>query len=225
MLAALIATAAGERPLAEMATPLELATLVPAAASWEVELGFGKGHHLLARAAAEPGGGFVGVEVASKYYRRVRDRAWRRGLGNLVLMRGEALYLMSVYLPRERFCAAHVYFPDPWPKSRHHKRRLLDAETVDLVVGLLEPGGVLFFATDHEEYGDQVEVLLRSHPGLGVAAVGSPWPGGARTNYERKYGTEGRPILRLEARRLVPAGGELLHPAGAARVVSGFGGG
>jgi tRNA (guanine-N7-)-methyltransferase len=134
--------------LGDLELPLALAQLVPGGGRWEAELGFGKGRYLLRRAAAEPETRFVGLEMAGKYFRLARRRRNRLGLRNLVLVRGEALYLMSVVLPRAFAAAIHIYFPDPWPKSRHHKRRLFDSETVDLVLGLLAPGGQLHFATD-----------------------------------------------------------------------------
>ncbi len=110
----------------------------------------------------------------------------------------------------------HVYFPDPWPKSRHQKRRLFEADTVDLVLGLLAPGGRLFFATDFTEYGGRVAGLLAGHPNLELRRLGC-WPGGPRTNYETKYEREARPIVRLEARCPVSAG---LHPDGRSAVVA-----
>jgi tRNA (guanine-N7-)-methyltransferase len=201
--------------LSDLERPLEL---VPGRGAWEVELGFGKGRFLLARAAAAPERRLVGVEVAAEYYRRVVRAARRRGLENLLLLRGEALFLLAAVLPRGFAAAVHVYFPDPWPKSRHQKRRLFDPESVDLVLGLLGPGGRLSFATDHLEYGGEVEELLRSCPGLEVARRAAPWPEGARTNYEAKYLAEGRPILRLEATLLRPAA---LHPLGERAVTVG----
>jgi len=105
------------------ANPLDL---VPGAGEWEVEIGFGKGRFLLDQAAARPERRFLGIEVASKYYRLCRQRAERRGLDNVLVVRGEALYLLSAVFPARFAAALHVYFPDPWPKSRHHKRRLFD---------------------------------------------------------------------------------------------------
>lgn len=219
-----VATAAGERSLAELAAPLALDELVPGAGPWEVELGFGKGRYLLARAQAEPERRFLGVEVVSKYFRLLSGRARRRGLGNLVTVRAEALYALTAVLPRAFAAAVHVYFPDPWPKSRHHKRRLFDPETVDLVLDLLAPGGRLFFATDFLDYGETVADILASHPRVRVERRPDPWPEGPRTNYEAKYVAEGRPILRLEA-AVVPAdlgagASPGLHPAGAAAVLA-----
>lgn len=216
-----VEVAAGDRDrrLADLELPLDLAALAPGAGPWEVEIGFGKGRYLLARAAAAPARRFLGVEVAAAYWRRVARAARRRGLRNLVLVRGEALYLLAAVLPRGFARAVHVYFPDPWPKGRHHKRRLFDPETVDLVLGLLAPGGRLSFASDHLAYGEEVAELLASFPGLAVERRTAPWPEGARTNYEAKYMAAGRPILRLEATLVEPPAA--LHPRGEAEVVRG----
>ena len=75
----------------------------------------------------------------------------------------------------------------------------MDPENLDVVLGLLRPGGKLFFATDHEEYGVAASELLLSHPALSVEVLAGPWSEGPRTNYEIKYGLEGRPIQRLVA--------------------------
>lgn len=181
------------------------------APAWEVEIGFGKGRYLLRRAEAEPERRFLGIEIAGEYFRLVARRLARRGLANLVLLEGEAQYLAAARLPRGFAEAVHVYFPDPWPKSRHQRRRLFSPESVDLVLGLLRPGGRLFFATDFLDYGVEVRDLLASHPATVVRVLDGPWPEGARTNYEAKYIVEGRPILRLEVEL---AGEPSPHPRG-----------
>jgi tRNA (guanine-N7-)-methyltransferase len=213
-----VATAAGEQGLAELGVPLPLDRLLPGSGDWEVEIGFGKGRYLLRRCEEDPGRRFLGVEVAAEYWGHFVDRARRRGLRNWMAVRGEALYLLSSVLPRGFAAAVHVYFPDPWPKSRHHKRRLFDPQTVDLVIGLVRPGGHLFFATDFLEYGGIVQEILEGYPGIRVERRDRVWDEGPRTNYEAKYIAEGRPILRLEVTReneSVP-----LHPAGAAGVLA-----
>ena len=214
-----MAIAAGDRDftLRELEAPLRLDALTPAGVAWEVELGFGKGRYLLRRAAAAPDRGFLGLEVASEYFRRVRRAARRRGLANLVLIHGEALFLLCAVLPRRFAAAVHVYFPDPWPKSRHQKRRLFDAESVDLVVSLLAPGGRLFFATDHPDYGAAVAELLGAYPGLAVRRLAA-WPEGPRTHYEARFSAAGSAILRLEA-ELEADAEPILHPQGAAGVL------
>ena len=212
----LVAVAEREEPIRRLAVPLPLHECLPGGRPWEVEVGFGKGRYLLRRAADEPEGRFLGIEVVSKYYHLVRRRMRHRRIGNLVLVRGEALYLLAAVLPRHFAAAVHVYFPDPWPKARHQKRRLFDADTVDLVLGLLAPGGRLYFATDFTEYGGRVAELLAAHPAVELERRAS-WPEGPRTNYEMKYERDGRPIVRLEARCGAAAG---LHPTGRASVLA-----
>ncbi len=213
-----VATAAGEQGLAELGVPLPVDRLLAGDGDWEVEIGFGKGRYLVRRCEEDPDRRFLGVEVAAEYWGHFVDRARRRGLRNWVAVRGEALYLLSSVLPRGFAAAVHVYFPDPWPKSRHHKRRLFDPQTVDLVIGLVRPGGHLYFATDFLEYGEIVRGILESYPGIRVERRDRVWDEGPRTNYEAKYITEGRPILRLEVTREEAAAP--LHPAGAAGVLA-----
>ncbi|NIA01677.1 MAG: hypothetical protein GWO83_00860 [Bacteroidia bacterium] len=219
-----IAASAGEAEYAlrELSVPLDLQQLVPGATDWEVELGFGKGRYLLHRAESDPDRGFLGVEMAGSYYYLAQRRMRRRKLPNIVLMHGEALYLLSVVLPRGFASAVHVYFPDPWPKARHQKRRLFDTETIDLVLDLLAEGGRLYFATDFLEYGAVVRGILESYPAVEVVDVPGPWPDGARTNYEAKYEREGRPILRLEVQR-ISAARVPLHPQTEACVLAAVG--
>jgi tRNA (guanine-N7-)-methyltransferase len=209
--------AGGPRPLAEIERP---SIARGEGRRMEIEIGFGKGRFLLARAAARPDTTFVGIESAPVYWRLACRRADRRGLRNLILVRGDALYVLDALVDREVADTLHVYFPDPWPKLRQRKRRLFDASTVDLVLGALAPGGVLQFATDHADYGEGVRELLERHPALRVETVAGSWPEGPRTNYEAKYELEGRPILRLTATRRAGAGASLLHPDGILAVIA-----
>jgi tRNA (guanine-N7-)-methyltransferase len=206
-----VATLEGERGLADVDLPLDLEAVLPGRGDWEVEIGVGKGRYLLRRAGEEPTTRFIGLEVVSKYYRRVRDRMLRRRLGNLLVLRAEALYALAVALPAGFAAALHVYFPDPWPKERHQKRRLFAPDSLDLLLGLLRPGGKLYFATDFLEYGQTVVELLGGLPELAVELLQEPWPEGARTNYEAKYARQGRPVIRLVA--------SLEHPVEAGREV------
>ncbi len=210
------ATAAGVMPLEGIGEAAALERLIPGTGPWELELGFGKGRFLLARAEAHPEQRFLGIEIAHEYFALAARRLARRRLTNAALLHGEALYLLSAILPRRFAAAVHVYFPDPWPKSRHQKRRLFSPATVDLVLGAVAPAGRLWFATDFLDYGEEVAALLASYPGA-RALRRSEWPDGPRTNYEAKYVREGRPILRLEvALDAEPA----LHPAGRAAVLA-----
>lgn len=209
-----ISTLAGDATLAGFAVPLPLDELVPGGGEWEVELGFGKGKYLLQRCQGDPGRRFLGIEVASEYHGVFVERARRRELANWIALRGDALYLLSAALPAGFASVLHVYFPDPWPKSRHHKRRMFDPQTVDLVLGLLRPGGRVCFATDFLAYGELVLEILEGYPGLEIERRALPWDEGPRTHYEGKYILEGRAILRVEG--VLHRTGERtpLHPAG-----------
>jgi tRNA G46 methylase TrmB len=97
---------------------------------------------------------------------------------------------------------------------------LLDPETIDLVLGVLRPGGELDFATDFLDYGELVWGILEQHPDLELTRHPGPWPDGARTNYEAKFMVEGRPILRLTARLRASASPGQLHPLGATGITA-----
>jgi len=214
----ILSTAQEDLSLADVAVPLKLDRLVEGSGPWEVEIGFGKGRYLLERAQAEPENRFLGIEIAGKYHRILVDRARKRGVRNLLALRGDARYLMSAVLPRGFARAVHVYFPDPWPKVRHHKRRLFDPENLDLVLRLLEPEGRLWLATDFLDYGELAAEMLEALPGLEVVRLAGPWSGGPRTNYEAKYVQEGRTLLRLAVRLRPGADPGALHPAGVAGI-------
>lgn len=211
---------AGPQALQAHGLPIDLDALVPGEGLWEVEIGFGKGRYLLKQVLENPTRRFLGIEIVSKYWRLLADRDRKRGRGNLLNVRGEALQILATLLPRGFASRVHVYFPDPWPKSRHHRRRLFDPETVDLVLGALAPGGELVFATDFLEYGGLVRAILESHPDLEVTIHEGQWPDGARTNYEAKFIEEGRPILRLIARLRAGASERRLHPQGESRLAN-----
>ncbi|MEA2195823.1 MAG: tRNA (guanine-N7-)-methyltransferase [Solirubrobacteraceae bacterium] len=220
---ATISTAAGDRTLATVPAPLPLDELVPASQGneWEVEIGFGKGRYLLRRSREEADRRrFLGLEVAGEYHGLFAGRARRHGLANWMAIRGDALYLACAVLPAGFASALHVYFPDPWPKVRHHKRRLFDPETVDLVFRLLRRGGRFSFATDFLDYGERVVEILSGYPALRFSRRDRPWDEGPRTNYEAKYEIEGRPILRLEGVLEVDGRDAPLHPLGARAVLA-----
>ncbi len=215
-----VALPQGDVGLDECDCPLDMDRFLTGRGEWEVEIGFGKGRYLLRRAESEPESRFLGIEIASKYQRILARRARRRQLPNLASVRGEATLVLTSLLPRQFARVVHVYFPDPWPKAKHNRRRLFDPASLDLVLDLLTPEGELCFATDYLEYGRLVEELLRSYPGLEVERHVGEWPDGARTNYEAKYIEEGREILRLVARP-TPSRADL-HPRGHEELLVGY---
>jgi tRNA (guanine-N7-)-methyltransferase len=159
----------------------------------ELEIGIGKGRYLIDAAQHCPEVNFVGIEWAAKYLRLALGRSQRRGLRNLRLAHVDAREFVEFFVAAESLRAVHLYFPDPWPKKRHHKRRLFDEEFLDEVERVLCPGGWFWLATDHAEYWSVMMELLDRRPGL--VPVEAEWSGAA-TNYEAKYLTEGREIFR-----------------------------
>ncbi len=210
-----VSTAERDATLADFAVPLPVDELVPGQGEWEVELGFGKGKYLLGRCQSDPERRFLGIEVANEYHGHFVQRARKRKLANWIALRGDALFLLASAIPTGFASGVHVYFPDPWPKSRHHKRRLFDPQTVDLVLGLLREGGKLSFATDFLAYGELVMEILEGYPGLEMKRREAVWDEGPRTHYEKKYVEEGRPILRAEGVLHRQGTRAPLHPAGA----------
>nr|WP_051951925.1 tRNA (guanosine(46)-N7)-methyltransferase TrmB [Actinacidiphila yeochonensis] len=148
-------------------TPLDLAELfgVPDPRV-VVEIGFGMGDATAAMAAAEPGTGILAVDVHTPGQGNLLSLADRLGLGNLRVANGDAIVLLRDMLPPASLDGLRVYFPDPWHKARHHKRRLIQPHFLALVTPLLRPGATVHCATDWEPYAEQMLEVLTAAPGL-----------------------------------------------------------
>lgn len=167
----------------------------------EIEVGSGKGLFLANAAARRPDRSFVGLEVSRKYAREAAARIAKAGLTNVKLMRGDArIFFDRLVLPAS-VETIHVYFPDPWWKRRHRKRRIFNDWFVDRVIVSLVSRGELRLATDVSEYYESIIKLIARRAEL--IAVDFPEPGEPitgeadyLTNFERKYRIEGRSIYR-----------------------------
>ena len=166
----------------------------------EVEIGTGKARFLLEAARRAPGHDFLGIELSLSYYRICRERVGRSGAANVRVLRADARRFVEAALPPASVCAFHVYFPDPWPKKRQRKRRLLDGPFLEVLAARLAPGGIVRIATDHSDYGSLIDPLLESVPSLERLAWDALPPPPA-THYELKYAAEGRPIRRFLLRK------------------------
>lgn len=166
----------------------------------ELEIGAGKGTFLLAIAQALPEHNYVGIEWAKAYADFAADRLRRHGTANARMVHTEATWWVRCHVPDASLTAVHVYFPDPWPKTRHHKRRLIQLPFLKEVHRILVPGGKLRLVTDHAEYFAHMQETLAGQTDLTVVAFDSPVPLKADapagsivgTNFERKYIAEGR---------------------------------
>src|SRR5580700_7381044 len=128
----------------------------------ELEIGMGKGTFLTDAARARPETNFFGLEYARWFWRYASDRLRRNGCGNARTARAEAGYFVREFVPDASLSVVHIYFPDPWPKKRHHKRRLIQPPFVPEIHRVLMPGGQVRIVTDHEDYYQQIEAALRA---------------------------------------------------------------
>lgn len=158
----------------------------------EIEIGCGKGAFLVESALANPDIDFLGIERQLRWVRRVEERLARRRIANARVLCADAALVVERFVPSESVRAYHLYFPDPWWKKRHHKRRLVQGGFPAALYRTLERGGRLHLATDVEE---RFAAMIEELAGLPFAVtIGSLPAGRPATNFERKYRAEGRPI-------------------------------
>jgi tRNA (guanine-N7-)-methyltransferase len=173
----------------------------------ELEIGMGKGTFLTEQAKARPQTNFFGIEWANWFWRYASDRLRRNGCTNARAVRAEALFFLREHVPDASIAVLHVYFPDPWPKKRHHKRRLIQEPFMLQAKRVLPPGGRLQIVTDHKGYFEEnIEPAINGAAAAGwLKIVDYNRPGSAGegefvgTNFERKYQREGRPFYALAA--------------------------
>jgi tRNA (guanine-N7-)-methyltransferase len=172
----------------------------------EVEVGFGKGLFLTTAAAVRPDTNFFGVEIVRKYQLYAATRLARRELRNVRVACADGRILLRDRVTPGSVEAVHVYFPDPWWKARHRKRRVFTPEFARTAGTVLRTGGRLSIATDVEAYHGVMTQIVRD---LGPAFLELPPPPPTEprhdmdylTNFERKFRKEGRPIYRAEYER------------------------
>ena len=133
-----------------------------------LEIGCGHGAAALAYAAGHPGHDLLAVDVFTPALARMLAEAHRRGLTNLWMHQGDAVELLTDRLGPRSLRAVHVFFPDPWPKAKHAKRRFISPTMLELIASRLVPGGQLLVATDHDGYAAHVRSAFAAHGGFGV---------------------------------------------------------
>jgi len=168
----------------------------------ELEIGMGKGTFITEQAKVRPDANFFGIEWASWFWRYSSDRLRRNGCTNARTARAEASYFLTEFVPPESISVLHIYFPDPWPKARHHKRRLIQPKFLPIIQRVLATQGRLQVVTDHKGYWDEnIEPTIRSATFLEIVDYNRPGSAGAGefvgTNFERKYAREGRPFYAI----------------------------
>ena len=158
-----------------------------------LEIGFGMGETTAAIAATHPEIDYLGVEVHAPGVGSLLKQIDERALGNLRIVRHDAVEVLTHMIAPGSLAGIHIFFPDPWPKKRHHKRRLIQPPLAALLVQKLQPGGYLHVATDWHEYAEHILAVLRATPGLVNTAD-------ADAGYAPRPGY--RPLTKFEQRGL-----------------------
>jgi tRNA (guanine-N7-)-methyltransferase len=170
--------------------PLDLDRAFGRAAPRILEIGFGMGDTTARIAARDPATDYLGIEVHTPGVGSLLKRISELGLNNVRVIQHDAVEVIEHMIPPASLAGIHVFFPDPWPKKRHHKRRLIQAPLVALLSSRLEPGGLLHVATDWEDYANQILATLSVEPQLVNTA----------TAFARR--PEWRPLTKFEERGL-----------------------
>ncbi len=160
------------------------------ASSWVLEIGPGKGEFLLHSAQSAPQKNFVAVEIKKGRFLKISEKAKRLELNNLYMIRGDARECLPRIFPPGSFEQIYVLFPDPWPKKRHAKHRLLKPRLVSLLGDLLQENGEVISATDAGYYSEQIVEAFATHGGFAQEAITSPFS----TYFQKKWEKLGRSI-------------------------------
>jgi tRNA (guanine-N7-)-methyltransferase len=174
------------------ARPLDAARTFGRDAPLIVEIGFGMGHATVAFAAARPDVNLLGVEVHAPGVGSLLAQIDAATLGNVRIVQHDAVEVIASMIASASLAGVHLFFPDPWPKKRHHKRRLIQAPFAAMLGQRLAPGGYLHLATDWEDYAQQMREVLDAVPGL----VNSAGAAGFVTR------PDSRPVTKFESRGL-----------------------
>jgi tRNA (guanine-N7-)-methyltransferase len=186
--------------------PLDFRGLFGNARPVEVEIGCGKGTFILARAAGRPDVNFLGIEWARSYCEYTADRVRRAGLRNVRMLSGDAAEFFPIGISDASLWRLHVYFPDPWPKKKHHRRRLIRPSFMEQIRRVLRPGGQLLVVTDHRGYFTSIRGIMQEAQGF-MPIEFPKMTGGEEelvgTNFEKKYIAQGRPFFAVALMRYV----------------------
>ena len=181
-------------------TPLDLGAVFGPGTPVVLEIGSGMGEATAEAAATDPSRGLLAVDVHTPGHGNLLKLVEAAGLANVRVADGDARVLLEQMLPPEALDEVRVWFPDPWPKTRHAERRLLQPPFLALVASRLRPGGRLHVATDWEPYAAQVREHLAASPDLAVVSTQRP-ASRPLTRFERKGSEAGRASYDLLARR------------------------
>jgi len=190
-----------------------------------IEIGIGRGTFLVNQAKAKPDDNFLGIEWANKYSRYAIDRVGRWELKNVRIIRTEASTFIADCVPDASVSCYHIYFPDPWPKKKHHKRRFLRPANLQQLVRTLKTNGQIRIATDHTEYFEEIKKITATQNGILEEIEFAPAAGAENgektgTNYERKFLKRKMPIYTLALQKKLAIVIYRFEPAGFPSILS-----
>jgi tRNA (guanine-N7-)-methyltransferase len=183
---------------------LTLPDLLPGEGPLELDVGYGRGASLFARAEASAESRIIGIEIKAKWAFKVDERRKRLGLGSIRPFCGDAREILARAGPDGCLDAVFLHFPDPWWKKRHTKRRVLSDAFADDIARLLKKGGAFFVQTDVEDRAELYRDLLRAHGAFALEGVDGfidDNPFGSVSNREARAAEDGLPVYRILARR------------------------
>ena len=184
---------------ADYFAPLDLTQVFPRPAPLEVDIGCGEGAFLVALAERFPERNFLGLEKLGGRVRRACKKASRLALPNIRVLRIESAYAIQYLLPVASVDVVHLLFPDPWPKKKHRRRRIMSPDFLTLVHGLLVPNGRFRVATDQRDYFAAMRELILPTAFVEMTPATETFP---LTTFERHFLAAGAPIYRLELRKV-----------------------
>ncbi len=172
-----------------------------------IEIGTGKACFLLNQAKAQPNVNFLGIERAGKYFRLAVDRIGRWGLTNVRIIRVDAVAFLANFIPDDSIDCFHIYFPDPWPKRRHHKRRFFNEANIEHLIRCLKTDGQIKIVSDHGDYFQQIRKIIAAHSEQlkeieFLPAAGADTGERVGTTFERKYLKQKLQIYAIAARKI-----------------------
>lgn len=186
----------------ELESPFCPQSLFDQTADLEIEIGSGKGLFVLNESGNRPDRNFLGNEISKKYCRFAAYRLAKAGRTNAKMVCGDGLKLFRELLPDECAVAVHVYFPDPWWKERHRRRRVMQPGLIGDLQRVLVPGGVFHFWTDVEEYFDETVGLMAEHSELSgpnpVGETPAEHDMDYRTHFERRMRIHDHDVFRAQ---------------------------
>jgi tRNA (guanine-N7-)-methyltransferase len=163
-----------------------------------IEIGFGMGDSLLEMAADEPCRNFIGIDIHKPGIGHLLRNAHERDLCNIKIFANDSIEVLEHCIAEASIGCLQIFFPDPWPKKRHHKRRLINADFLDLVLSRLQSSGILHIATDWEPYAEVITTVLRQHSGFQTIEI----PHRPVTKYERRGLELGHRVTDIAVRKI-----------------------